>query len=508
LLHQNKRYSYGGRVADQGGDSPTGGPGGIAGQLGTYAIRALPAVAGAVGFVGFVAVLGAAVDWVRFYAAGLPSDQAVSAIARRELVATGTVSLVSFMLLGGAAVLLARLLDPHARNGLRIGVSVLVLVELCLVLAFATGDTRPVLWATVLIACVALLVFAHSSVCTLDESRDVRTEARLRRDALRPALNRVHVADAALAVAESEGDASSVAAARRRRIPALVELQTLLDSEVPVSDARRVAESELASARAGGEARLRCRPTWTGWIALVLAVPLLVTATDLIVRREALHWTGVMLLFVLALNAAVYGAWRTGWSFVWYGLALFASVPLFGAVLAAERTYHTPKLQPVALIRESSNRAICGVYIGENDDRVYIARVEPKARHSPLAAHGTGRMFWIPKADVDIITVGQLQGIRDANRRAPQLAYELYADRAENPSIATRPTRTTRTRTRGERGSRSATTRVVAIEHAGRIVRPRPKYEGRRRSSCTSERLRVTPGRRPSGPRPVSARSG
>jgi hypothetical protein len=51
--------------------------------------QVLPAIGSALGFVGFVAVLGGAIDWVRFSAADLPSDQAVGAIPQSDLVAVG-----------------------------------------------------------------------------------------------------------------------------------------------------------------------------------------------------------------------------------------------------------------------------------------------------------------------------------------------------------------------------------------------------------------------------------
>src|SRR5207248_3965 len=76
--------------------------------------------------------------------------------------------------------------------------------------------------------------------------------------------------------------------------------------------------------------------------------------------------------FVIILNLAVFGVALATTRFVWYGMAVFLSVPLFGAVLGGARTYREPKLQPVALIRKSSDRAICGLYIAESGDRFYI----------------------------------------------------------------------------------------------------------------------------------------
>jgi hypothetical protein len=73
------------------------------------AFSALPAIGGAVGFVGFVAVIGGAIQWVRFEAAGLPANQAVQAASRNEFLVTGAWSLSLFVFLGLLAVVVAYL---------------------------------------------------------------------------------------------------------------------------------------------------------------------------------------------------------------------------------------------------------------------------------------------------------------------------------------------------------------------------------------------------------------
>jgi len=465
------------RMASDGDRS--GGSAG-ASQLGQLAIRALPAIVGAVGFVGFVAVLGGAIDWIRFHTVGLPADQAVHAVGRSELVATGAVSLVSFTLLGGLAVLTARLIDPHvhATRGLLRGVVVAGLVELIVVLVFAAAHLG--LWLTVLGSFIALAMIANASVCRLDASREERQQARDRRDALEPALAEVTRTEAAVEVLAGSG-AFEVRKARDARAQAVSALRALCPT-VPIAQLRDRARGELWEQQCAASARLRCAPAgFLGGLGVVIAIVLLPLGWWAS-SADAYHWVRVMFVFVVVLNAAVFGVARVRASFGLYGAALFFSVPLFGAALAVERTFHRPKVQPVALIRKSSDRMICGVYVGESDGRVYVGRVESKPGSTVRAASAAGRMFWVPVDDIDMITIGQAQPVPDALVAAPKLALELFGDRAEDPGLRMRPTVITRTRTSG---GMTRTTRQITIQRAGQIVPPRAKRAPRVGPECT-----------------------
>jgi uncharacterized membrane protein YqjE len=77
--------------------------------------RALAVVGGLGSFATLVTVTGGAITWIRFAQAELPADQAVAATPQTELLTIGAVSLVSFGLVGMAAVLVAYVLDPTGR---------------------------------------------------------------------------------------------------------------------------------------------------------------------------------------------------------------------------------------------------------------------------------------------------------------------------------------------------------------------------------------------------------
>jgi len=80
-------------------------------QLIAWARTALPAVVSAIGVSGFVSILGAAVLWARFNAAGLPAGEAVGDQSTTSLIVTGAVSLCLYFVLGLLAVLVVYLLQ-------------------------------------------------------------------------------------------------------------------------------------------------------------------------------------------------------------------------------------------------------------------------------------------------------------------------------------------------------------------------------------------------------------
>jgi hypothetical protein len=214
-----------------------------------------------------------------------------------------------------------------------------------------------------------------------------------------------------------------------------------------------------------------------------VAIATAVNALTLLFASEA-KWLVLMLAVVVVVNVAVFGVALASNRFVWYGMAVFVSVPLIGAVLEGVRTYRFPKLQPAALIRKSSDIALCGVYIGENEDRVYLGRVQLAKAGDTRAIPGAGRLFWVPKSEVDMIKIGSSQLLGDANGRAPELANELYEDRVENTVAALKPVTTVSVVKKGE------TTTTTTTETPPRVHAPAPKKgPGSPRLGCTREDL-------------------
>ena len=125
------------------------------------------------------------------------------------------------------------------------------------------------------------------------------------------------------------------------------------------------------------------------------------------------RWLLAVIAVVAALGAVNFMIARITPRFAWYGLAIFASVVLFGATLSVVDTIRSPKVQPVALLRNTDDRPICGAYVTETDDRVYIARVVPE-REGDGTKSKLGRIFWTDLDDVDTVSVGPLQKVKEA----------------------------------------------------------------------------------------------
>jgi flagellar motor protein MotB len=140
-----------------------------------------------------------------------------------------------------------------------------------------------------------------------------------------------------------------------------------------------------------------------------------------------------------SLAAAVvlfFGLWRIAAlskkGFMWFGFAVFFSVPLFGTLTLMARNLDNPLVQPVALIRNTDgpNEAIQGLYVTETSDRVYFANVATEACGHEIEPN-SGRLLWVPKSEVVAMSIGPAQGVDSAARSALEMSYAL------TPSVET-----------------------------------------------------------------------
>ncbi len=111
---------------------------------------------------------------------------------------------------------------------------------------------------------------------------------------------------------------------------------------------------------------------------------------------------------------------------MWFGLAVFLSVPLFGTLTAMARNLDDPQAQPVALIRNTDgpDEAIQGLYVTETDDRVYFATLATEGCGDKIVGH-SGRLLWVPRSEVVAMSIGPLEDVADARTTALEMAYAL-----------------------------------------------------------------------------------
>jgi outer membrane protein OmpA-like peptidoglycan-associated protein len=145
-------------------------------------------------------------------------------------------------------------------------------------------------------------------------------------------------------------------------------------------------------------------------------------------------WLAVALVAALVLLA---GLWRIAAlaeaKFMWYGLAVFISVPLFGTLTTMARNLDDPQVQPVALIRSTDgpDEAIQGLFVTETDKRVYFASVTTEGCGHELVPH-SGRLLWVPRSEVVAMSIGPSQSVDQAERSSLEMA-ETLTPAAESP---------------------------------------------------------------------------
>jgi hypothetical protein len=514
---------------------------GFGSRLVEVGLQMLPALVGAVGFVGFVAVAGAAIQWIRFSAAGLPADQAVGVIERPELVTIGGNFLIIYTLAGAGAVLLVYLLDPRgeASRQTRMGLATVVALEMLaafLVVGgwkwwgylFASAWVAAV-WASSLAALtwVAIRVnalkgrqrqrthlrnLAAAVLAAEEEARRAAAERDAYRQAIQPDLDDTTTPPGRPRLGEEErATLVSKLAARERRATLAArernrlrrefealrkelgpkafasplgidpenapekphEVLSVLDEQEGLEPAaispkglrqsgRTLSSSAVTHALAvaltvislgattvmvalGDPSRLWLAPLWLlalllAWMVYawfrtaagpVTAAVLFVAGLLTLAAFDETAWLIPVLAIIAILGLVNLGLASATRQFAWYAVAVFLSVPIFGAALTIARTLRTPKVQPAALVRTSDAAGMCGIYVTETDERVYLARVDHEPFDENEPAGGTGRLFWVPSDDVDVLKIGVLQGLCHAEDRARGLMAELDGDRAE-----------------------------------------------------------------------------
>lgn len=111
---------------------------------------------------------------------------------------------------------------------------------------------------------------------------------------------------------------------------------------------------------------------------------------------------------------------------VWFGVAVFLSVPLFGTLLTVAKNLADPQVQALALIRKADTptESIQGLYVTEANDRVYFANLATEGCGEEIEP-GSGRLLSLPSDDVVAMSLGPRQGITEARKTALEMSYAL-----------------------------------------------------------------------------------
>jgi outer membrane protein OmpA-like peptidoglycan-associated protein len=177
-------------------------------------------------------------------------------------------------------------------------------------------------------------------------------------------------------------------------------------------------------------------------------------------------WLGVSLGVAVVLTG---GLWRIAVlekensGFMWFGLAVFLSVPLFGTLTLMARNLAHPQVQPMALIRSTDgpDEAIQGLYVTEGDDRIYFADVATEGCRNKVTPT-SGRLLWVPKSEVVAMSLGPLESVEQASQSALEMSYAL------TPNVET-PAGTGVSLTKAEKRSSKNIARAEPSEHDQRL---------------------------------------
>jgi hypothetical protein len=403
-------------------------------QLIAWALGAVPAIAGGIGFAGFVALLGAGVVWIRFDAAQLPGDQALAKFSQGDLIGTGAVTLMLFLILGVLAVLLVYLLQSvlpaqsdrrliaDAREDieeqLRSARGVLEAVDSDL--AAAKGD--PAVVADVA-AFEGLRSNALDTISSLDQKL-LEVEARYREAsvAIPTAANQLGlsvllVIEVIIVIWVSGASGLEKALFYIAAVVAAVAFG-VVGRFTAIGKARpdTLFVSPRSSDTVGGAGTYVGR--WSLLQFVLVLVPTVVVA--LLIDK----WLAIPIIVAPVLFAGNLAIGKLHpRRFFWYGSSIFVSVTLFGAVLTYSRTQRDPSLQPAAVVLDNG-KSFAGLYITETSDRLYLAHVDTSP-DSGKPVKGSGRIFWLNRNDIRTTSIGPLQSVAAANKRSEVLKTEL-----------------------------------------------------------------------------------
>ena len=448
---------------------PKSGESSWAGLLGAAGRQLVPVLLTGASLVGFVAFAGGVIVWTRFSAAKVPPEQAVNAVPRDELVAIGSSLLLIFGFFGALALVGAFLVDRGARAtpGMARALVLLFLVEGVTTILIVEGITplRTVAIIELFVLPVAAAFWATYVTSFVRLTDDLPTGRGERPGPRGYGMFLLPGAPLRESVGQCvRAHAPIVAVVVGLVVGALIDLSSNSDAPLVVwlalslvaflglalwrfqRDGKGVSERlerecDLIKGEVGwgapqawrlpeGSRMLKERPMRlelrSGGRMLILALLILAVALP-VWTSGGKWWVGVAVGAAAALSVAL---WRiaalSARRVVWFGVAIFLSVPLFGTLSAMARNVSDPQVQPMALIRtaDGPDEAIQGLYVTEADDRVYFASVATEGCGNRLKPH-SGRLEWVPKSEVVAMSVGPLQDVEQAGSSALEMAYAL-----------------------------------------------------------------------------------
>ena len=112
----------------------------------------------------------------------------------------------------------------------------------------------------------------------------------------------------------------------------------------------------------------------------LLLLAAIVAGTVFVIVEDLFSWFALVFVVVVGLTTMNVFVARATEKFAWYGIAMFFSVLVFGATLTIAKTLDQPKAQPIALVRKGEPVGVCGVFVAQTTERVYVGRRASEGR--------------------------------------------------------------------------------------------------------------------------------
>ena len=383
----------------------------------------VPVVLAAGSLIGFIALAGSAIVWTRFSAAEIPPDQVVAVYPRDQLVALASALLLVFGLVGLLAVMMCYLIDRGGRAtiGMTRGLLTLLGVEGLAVIIFIAKHDSTQQWlvaAALFVGCLAAcacMTFLHEDPAVPEGKSDNSRLAGLRRSFFEATA-------ASLALAVLVGLAGLVAYGTSAWV--LFTALCVFGLCPPAWLAWHLREGTGRPSK-GELGDYKVPFTRRGMVSIAALL-----AAAVILPSAWVHNGWLLPLSLIAAVALFTGLWRAAVlpkkPFLWYGLAVFASVPLFGTLTWMIQNVTEPQVQPMAMIRkgDGADEYLQGLFVTETDNRVYFATIATKGCSNDLLPD-SGRLLSVPQSEVAAMAIGPLQSVTEARKAALEMAYAL-----------------------------------------------------------------------------------
>lgn len=374
----------------------------------------LTTVLGAVASLGFVAFVGGVLMWARTKALGLPADDVVAVVPRRDLIATGASALALFALAAVVAIGLVYLFDRYGVPGRRTRLSLLALMTVELVVAILYADPDP----TEVIVGGGLLVLV---ICGLGGILFFRTGIFIAAPFPSPPPP-----SATPTPTPPTDDWSGLQESILDGVREWGAAAAAADP-APTPTPTPTPERSTQPSSVDGDLRLTIIGS-----TVVLALMIFGSVGVWFVFDRWWVVVSVALAFTLHL-VTVAVARASGTSFGGTAAAVLIGVVVFGACVSALRYWQDKPVQAVVALRADEADPVCGIYVTEADDRMYLARID---RGSAATAH-TSHLFWVSRKDVSGWALGALESQERAEQALKQLSTRVLEERRAHVTATT-----------------------------------------------------------------------